>query len=198
MRRPWKCPAWARPSRTPTPTPTVATLTWLCAISLPSLASASMTTGVITATSKASPPSMRFFRPPAVSLSTVTLWPVSFSKSGMSASTTCMKAPAVSTLISAPFAAEPKPAKNAISSAKPNFFGMAILRPRVRAIYTIWRRHGFGPAGFHLPPPAWRFGRDFPFVINLQLLEPCKIRISCSATLFLFKPAPMTTLHTND
>ncbi len=38
--------------------------------------------GVMIATSKASPDSMRFCRPPAVSLSTTTLLPVCFSKSG--------------------------------------------------------------------------------------------------------------------
>src|SRR5262249_25425763 len=47
------------------------------------------------------PPSIRFFRPPAVSLSTTTLLPVAFSKSGTRARTTCLKAPAVRIFTSA-------------------------------------------------------------------------------------------------
>jgi len=76
------------PSFTTTPTPTLASFTWLPAASLPLAIISSTTAGVITKRSKASPPSIRFFNWPVVPLSTVTLWPVCFSKSGTSASTT--------------------------------------------------------------------------------------------------------------
>src|ERR1700736_5930351 len=58
-------------------------------------------------TSKASPPAMRLASAPAVSLSTMILSPDRFSKSGTSAVTTDLKAPAVSTLISAAEASAP-------------------------------------------------------------------------------------------
>src|SRR5262245_39478325 len=89
------------PSLTTTPIETVARLTRLLGTILPEAARPSTIAGVMIATSKASPDSIRFWRPPAVSLSTVTLLPVCFSKSGTSASTTCLKAPAVKTLTSA-------------------------------------------------------------------------------------------------
>src|SRR3954452_22882647 len=57
--------------------------------------------GDSTSTSKASPSSTRFCNWPTVPLSTTTLWPVAFSNSGTSATTTCLNAPVVSTLISA-------------------------------------------------------------------------------------------------
>src|SRR6185295_17853653 len=89
------------PSFTTTPIETVARLTRLLGTILPEAARPSTMVGVMIATSKASPDSIRFCRPPAVSLSTMTLLPVCFSKSGTSASTTCLKAPAVRTLTSA-------------------------------------------------------------------------------------------------
>src|SRR5882724_4797092 len=57
--------------------------------------------GDSTNTSKVSPPSTRFCNCPTVPLSTTTLWPVAFSNSGTKATTTCLNAPVVSTLISA-------------------------------------------------------------------------------------------------
>src|SRR6266567_5106600 len=57
--------------------------------------------GDSTSTSKASPSSTRFCNWPTVPLSTTTLWPVAFSNSGTKATTTCLNAPVVSTLISA-------------------------------------------------------------------------------------------------
>src|SRR6266702_5889812 len=89
------------PSLTTTPTPTLASVARVPAAILSFLASSSMAAGVRTATSNASPPSIRLTSAPTVSLSTVTLWPVFFSKSGTIASTTCLNAPAVSTFTSA-------------------------------------------------------------------------------------------------
>ena len=57
--------------------------------------------GDSTSTSKVSPSSTRLVSWPTVPLSSTTLWPVAFSNSGMSATTTCLKAPVVSTFSSA-------------------------------------------------------------------------------------------------
>src|SRR5260221_3814600 len=89
------------PSLPPTPTPTRASATWLPAANLPFAVSWSIAAGPMTARSNASPSSMRLVSTPTVALSSVTLWPVAFSKSGTVASRISLKAPAVSTLISA-------------------------------------------------------------------------------------------------
>src|SRR6185312_2194252 len=60
-----------------------------------------MPLGDSTSTSKLSPPSTRFCNWPTVPLSITTLFPVAFSNSGTKATTTCLNAPVVSTLISA-------------------------------------------------------------------------------------------------
>jgi hypothetical protein len=100
---------FAAPSLTTTPTPTRARLARLPATSLPLLARASTAAGVSTARSNVSPPSIRLVSAPTVSLSTMTLLPLVRSKSGTSASSTCLKAPAVRTLISAAAAGRAAP-----------------------------------------------------------------------------------------
>ena len=60
-----------------------------------------MPAGGMTITSKYSPAARRQARPPAVSFSIVTLWPVRFSNSGTSSRATGLKAPAVRSLRSA-------------------------------------------------------------------------------------------------
>ena len=91
----------AAPSFTTTPTPTRAKFFRLPAMNFPFFARSSTAVGVSTARSKPSPPSIRLMSAPTVSFSTVTLCPVCCSNAGSSASSTCLKAPAVSTLISA-------------------------------------------------------------------------------------------------
>src|SRR5215467_466785 len=103
------------PSLTTTPIPTLARLTRVPGATLPEPASSSRTAGVITATSNASPPSIRFLRPPAVSLSSTTLMPVCFSKSGTKAKTTCLKAPAVSTFTSAAETEDVRPKRQTVT-----------------------------------------------------------------------------------
>ncbi len=102
------------PALTMTPTPTRARLARLPSTSLPLPVRSLTAAGVSTATSKASPPSIRFLSAPTVSFSTVTLWPVCFSNSGSTASSTCLNAPAVKTLISA--AATPRGALSAMTT----------------------------------------------------------------------------------
>src|SRR6185437_4423351 len=95
-----------------------------------------------------SPLSMRFFKPPDVSLTTVTLLPVCFSKSGTRASTTCLNAPAVRTFNSAALA-EPEArtqAKAAIKERQRKAGNMADSPVRT-ATYTIrtWFQHKPAP-----------------------------------------------------
>src|SRR4026207_2064331 len=85
--------------------------------------------GDSTSTSKVSPPSTRFCNWPTVPLSSTTLWPVAFSNSGTSATTTCLNAPVVSTLISAAVAGVgmyPASPRTAVKSS-PNLYRMRRL-----------------------------------------------------------------------
>jgi hypothetical protein len=107
------------PSLTTTPTPTRPRFTRLPAANLPLPARSLTAPGVSTATSKTSPPSIRLVSAPTVSFWTVTLWPLCFSNSGTSASTTCLNAPAVKTLSSAAAALPDAPAAIA-TAARPN------------------------------------------------------------------------------
>ena len=63
---------------------------------------------------------MRLVNTPTVAFSTITLWPVCFSNSGTSASSTCLKAPAVSTLISAAAASRVPPIAAMDRTVRPN------------------------------------------------------------------------------
>src|SRR5262249_55418139 len=127
---------------------------------------------VSTATSKASPPSIRLVSAPTVSFWTVTLWPVCFSNSGTSASTTCLNAPAVSTLISAAAAFPDAPAAIA-TAARPNkliliassiLIGLGYSRLQGRD-HCIQMRREFAaqPSAPRLPrsPPAGEFFAKF-------------------------------------
>src|ERR1700684_2836352 len=102
-----------------TPTPTRARLVRLPEITLPLPMSWSTVSGVITTTSKLSPASIRFIKPPTVSFSTETLLPLIFSYSGISATTVDLNAPAVSSLSSAaPAAVVQRAAPTAPASSK--------------------------------------------------------------------------------
>ena len=105
------------PSLTITPTPTRAMFTRLPSAILPFLIRPSTAPGDRNVTSNASPPSIFFTRAPTVSFSIATLCPVCFSNSGASATTICLKAPAVSTLMSAATARLPVKAMAARSKA---------------------------------------------------------------------------------
>jgi hypothetical protein len=87
------------PVFTATPTPTFASEVTLAASTTPCSASGFRPPGVRTRTSKASPPAMRLDKAPAVSFSTTTLLPVRASNVGAMATTICLKAPLVSTLM---------------------------------------------------------------------------------------------------
>src|ERR1700743_2619584 len=88
------------PAFTMTPTPTRARLVRLPEMTLPSPASWSTVSGVITTTSNFSPALIRFISAPTVSFSTETLLPLVFSYSGNSATTVDLNAPAVSSFSS--------------------------------------------------------------------------------------------------
>ncbi len=87
------------PVLTATPMPTRARFTTLSPTTRPSAANGLSPPGVSTSTSNVSPPLMRLTSAPAVSLSTTTLWPVRASNAGTIATTTCLKAPVVRTLM---------------------------------------------------------------------------------------------------
>ena len=98
-------------SDTATPIPTLPNGVINSSTTLPSAASgSSVVVGAITM-SNGSPVRMRWLSAPAVSLITVTLCPVCFSKSGIRSSTTGLKAPAVRTL-SVSADAVPRPANS--------------------------------------------------------------------------------------
>src|SRR5262245_4440853 len=117
------------PSFTITPTPTLASSAFEPLAILPLVMKSSMPLGDRTSTSKVSPSSTRLVSWPTVPLSSTTLWPVAFSNSGTSATTTCLKAPVVSTLISAAVAVGgmwPATPRTAVKSS-PNLYRMRRL-----------------------------------------------------------------------
>jgi hypothetical protein len=106
-------------SETTTPIPTLASGVTESSVTRPSAASDSMLVVGRTRTSNASPVLTRWLSAPAVSLITVTLWPVCFSKSASTSSSAGLYAPAVNTFsVSADAAPTPASSSSGTSSRR--------------------------------------------------------------------------------